>query len=252
MPAMNDHAVAAQLARGAMERLLVLRQRYAAEGMDPTEWGAAADRVADDWLLSRLADLRPEDIVLSEESPDPRHRLGQSRVWIVDPLDGSREFSRPGRMDWAVHVALSVDGYPQAGAVALPDGTVLATEPAVVPRPDPSRPPRLVVSDSRAPDLAYRVAEKLGAEVVPMGSAGAKVAAVLRGRAELYLHAGGMRQWDSCAPVAVALAAGFHASRIDGSPLRYNEADVNLPDLLVCRAELAAAALGAIVSSQHG
>ncbi|MFN0025954.1 MAG: inositol monophosphatase family protein, partial [Acidimicrobiales bacterium] len=187
-----------------------------------------------------------------------------SRVWIIDPLDGTKEFATPGRTDWAVHVALSVDGVPTIGAVALPDGTVLTTGDPPRPQPrtapsadqaadhaadrfaDPAPPLRLLVSASRPPAMALEVARRLGAEVVPLGSAGAKVAAVLHGRAELYLHAGGMRQWDSCAPAAVALAGGFWASRVDGSPLRYNEADVNLPDLLVCRPELASQALSAI------
>ncbi len=250
---MDDHQVAALLAQETMGRLVALRHSFREEGVDPSHWGPAADRAADDWLLERLGSLRPQDIVLSEESADPAQRLARSRVWIIDPLDGTREFATPGRLDWAVHVALSVDGHPSVGAVALPDGTVLVTH-------DPPRPPsvpdqnqvgslRLLVSASRPPAMALAVARRLGAEVVPMGSAGAKVAAVVQGRAELYVHAGGMRQWDSCAPVAVALAGGFWASRIDGSPLRYNEADVNLPDLLVCRPDLAEAALAAIAQA---
>ncbi len=234
-----------------MGRLVALRQSFREEGVDPSLWGPAADRAADDWLLERLAGLRPGDTVLSEESADPAERLAQSRVWIIDPLDGTREFATPGRNDWAVHVALTVDGWPTIGAVALPDRTVLATNsaPRVQPLTDPATAPRMLVSASRPPAMALEVARILGAEVVSMGSAGAKVAAVISGRAELYVHAGGMRQWDSCAPVAVALAGRFWASRIDGSPLRYNEADVNLPDLLVCRPELAEAALRAIATA---
>lgn len=245
---MNDHAVATQLARGAMERLVTLRQRFASEQRDPSEWGALADAAANSWLLERIADLRPDDAVLSEESPDDGERLRCSRVWIIDPLDGTKEFAQPGRIDWAVHVALSVDGVAEVGAVALPDGMCWATQPTPVPTPADHQGLRMVVSRSRAPELCFAVADRLGAEVQPCGSAGAKVAAVLAGRAELYLHAGGMRQWDSCAPVAVAHAAGLHASRIDGAPLRYNEADVNLPDILVCRAELAGPALDAIAA----
>lgn len=245
---MNDHAVATQLARGAMARLLTLRRRFTNEHLDPSEWGAIADAAANTWLLGSLADLRPDDAVLSEEAPDDSDRRRASRVWIIDPLDGTKEFAQPGRTDWAVHVALSVDGVAVVGAVALPDGTCWATQPTPVPGAADHDGLRMVVSRSRAPELCFAVAERLGAEVVPFGSAGAKVAEVLAGRAELYLHAGGMRQWDSCAPVAVALAAGLHASRIDGAPLRYNGDDVNLPDLLVCRAELAGAALDAVAA----
>lgn len=239
------------LAGETMGRLVAMRQSFREEGVDPSHWGPAADRAADDWLLERLARLRPYDIVLSEERADPAQRLHRSRVWIIDPLDGTREFAIPGRHDWAVHVALAVDGHPGIGAVALPDGTVLATNDPPRPRPPagPGAPLRLLVSASRPPAMAVQVALRLAAEVVPMGSAGAKVAAVVQGRAELYVHAGGMRQWDSCAPVAVALAGGFWASRIDGSPLRYNERDVNLPDLLVCRPELAEPALHAIADA---
>jgi 3'(2'), 5'-bisphosphate nucleotidase len=248
---MNDHAVAALLARGAMDRLRVMRQRLAAEEVDPADWGRPADDASNDWLLQQLNEVRPGDAVLSEESPDDLERLGRSRVWIIDPLDGTREFTEPGRTDWAVHVALSVDGHPAVGAVALPDGATWCTDPA------PQLPPwdrtagatRMVVSRSRPPQLAHQVAERIGARVLPCGSAGAKVAAVLAGRAELYLHAGGMRQWDSCAPAAVALAAGLHASRIDGRALRYNEPDVDIPDLLVCRPELAGATLAAIAEA---
>lgn len=254
---MHDHAVAELLARQAMGRLLALRRQFVADGVDPRHWGAAADMAANDWLLTKLAEHRPDDAVLSEESPDSSDRLTRSRVWIIDPLDGTREYAEPARSDWAVHVALSVDGSAHVGAVALPDGTVLSTGspegPAPEhapggPQPASGAPPRLrlVLSRSRPPALAELVAEHLNAELVPLGSAGAKVAAVVRGDAELYVHDGGMNQWDSCAPVAVALAAGFHASRIDGSPLRYNGPEVNLPDLLVCRPELAGPALAAI------
>jgi len=245
---MDDHAVAAHLAGGAMQLLLEMRRRMEADGVDPSEWGKPGDAEANRWLLAGLAELRPEDALLSEESPDTEHRLGRSRVWIIDPLDGTREFGEPPRTDWAVHVALSIDGVAAIGAVALPDGTVLQTgEP---PRPVPTVPDRwrMLVSRSRPPALAEAVAAHLGAETVPCGSAGAKVATVLRGEAEFYLHAGGMRQWDSCAPVAVALAGGFHASRIDGSPLVYNGPEVNLPDLLVCRPEIARDILAAVAA----
>jgi 3'(2'), 5'-bisphosphate nucleotidase len=243
---MDDHAVAAHLAAGAMQLLLDLRARMQADGIDPSAWGGPGDDESNRWLLAGLAELRPHDTILSEESPDTDERLGRSRVWIIDPLDGTREFGEPPRTDWAVHVALSVDGVPAVGAVALPDGTVLHTGRPPVPAGTAASPWRMLVSRSRPPALAEQVARHLGAATVPCGSAGAKVATVLRGEAEFYLHAGGMRQWDSCAPVAVALAGGFHASRIDGSPLIYNGAEVNLPDLLVCRPELADDILAAV------
>jgi 3'(2'), 5'-bisphosphate nucleotidase len=192
-------------------------------------------------LADRLAVERPGDQVLSEEGIDPRARLDADRVWIVDPLDGTREFAEPSREDWAVHVALWERGEVVAGAVALPAlDLVYATDvPVLVPEKD-SRPLRLAVSRTRPPSFVVVLAAELGAELVPMGSAGAKCAAVWRGEIDAYVHAGGQYEWDSAAPVAVARAAGLHTSRIDGEPLRYNRPDPLLPDLLVCRPELAA------------
>jgi 3'(2'), 5'-bisphosphate nucleotidase len=206
----------------------------------------AGDRAAQQFLAHALATARPDDAVLSEEAVDDPRRLTASRVWIVDPLDGTREFSE-GRADWAVHVGFWFEGELAAGAVALPSlGTTLSTaEPP--PRPvSAGNPPRIAVSRTRPPALAERVAKRLGAELVPMGSAGYKVAAVLRGEVDAYLHAGGQYEWDSAAPVAVARAAGVHASRLDGSALRYNQPKPYLPDLVVCRPELADALLTVI------
>jgi 3'(2'), 5'-bisphosphate nucleotidase len=188
--------------------------------------------------------------VLSEEGKDDQARLAESRVWIVDPVDGTREYGE-GRTDWAVHVALAVEGVPAAGAVALPGlGLTLSTEPpAVLPDRDPARPVRLVVSRSRPPALATTVADTLGGVLVPMGSAGAKAMAVVRGEADVYVHGGGQYEWDNCAPAAVALAAGLHASRLDGGPLRYNNPDPYLPDLVICRPELADAVLAAVAGA---
>jgi 3'(2'), 5'-bisphosphate nucleotidase len=184
--------------------------------------------------------------VLSEEGADDPIRLRSNRVWIVDPLDGTREFSELGRADWAVHVALWADGELIAGAVALPaQGVTLATPDVLAPPPGPAV-PRIVVSRTRPPAVALRVQDELSGALVEMGSAGAKVAAVVQGRAEVYVHAGGQYEWDSAAPIAVARAAGLHTSRIDGSPLRYNQADVLLPDLVVCRPEYAGAVLAAL------
>jgi 3'(2'), 5'-bisphosphate nucleotidase len=232
-----------------MAMLVARRDELAGQGVPPAEWGPIGDREADDLILGELRAARPADAILSEESADDLCRLDERRVWVIDPLDGTREYTSPGRTDWAVHVALTIDGSPDAAAVALPGGEVWSTagaNPDGAPRREAHRGLRMVVSRSRAPQLAYDAAAALGAEVVPWGSAGAKAAAVLAGDADVYLHAGGMRQWDSCAPVGVALALGFHASRVDGSPLRYNGPDVNLPDLLICRPDLAAEALAAI------
>jgi 3'(2'), 5'-bisphosphate nucleotidase len=207
---------------------------------------AQGDKRSHEFLMSALADARPADAVLSEEGVDDTARLSRDRVWIVDPLDGTREFSEPGRDDWAVHVALWQNGELAAGAVALPaQGVVLATPHVPAPPPGPVS-PRIVVSRTRPPAQARRVREYLGGTLIEMGSAGAKVAAVVQGRADIYVHSGGQHEWDSAAPVAVARAAGLHTSRADGSALRYNQADVLLPDLVVCRREYAERVLEAL------
>ena len=230
---MNDHELAAHLAEEAGRILLQVRESGKHHGKD---LGRAGDQEANALLVAALRQLRPDDGLLSEEEKDNPARLAKERVWIVDPLDGTREYGE-GRTDWAVHVALAICGRPEIGAVALPGlGEVLRTDrPATVP-PAPQR-PRMVVSRTRPAAEALAVAEALGAELVPMGSAGAKAMAVVRGEADIYLHSGGQYEWDSCAPAAVALAQGLHASRIDGSALAYNQADTYLPDLLICRHE---------------
>jgi 3'(2'), 5'-bisphosphate nucleotidase len=198
--------------------------------------------------MDELRRARPADAVLSEEGVDDAARLRSSRVWIVDPLDGTREFSEIGRDDWAVHVALWCDGDLAAGAVALPaQGVTLATPTVPVP-PDLPAVPRILVSRTRPPAMAQRVCDELGGTLVEMGSAGAKVCAVVQGRAEVYVHAGGQYEWDSAAPVAVARAAGLHTCRVDGTPLRYNQADPLLPDLVVCRPDLADAVLAVLAN----
>ncbi|MDF3338300.1 3'(2'),5'-bisphosphate nucleotidase CysQ [Mycolicibacterium septicum] len=238
---MNDHELAARLATRAGDLLLDVRADYA--DAPAAERKAAGDKQSHDFLMAELAALRPGDSVLSEEATadqraDPA-RLSAERVWIVDPLDGTREFSELGRDDWAVHVALWSAGELVAGAVALPaQNTTLSTPDVAAPRPFDG-PPRVVVSRTRPPAVALAVREALGGTLVEMGSAGAKVAAVIRGIADVYVHAGGQYEWDSAAPVAVARAAGLHTSRIDGSRLVYNSADPTLPDLIVCRPELA-------------
>jgi 3'(2'), 5'-bisphosphate nucleotidase len=236
--------LAAELARRAGELLLELR---ANAGLDPRDLGDRGDRLSDDLLLGELAKHRPQDAVLSEESAATPDRLTRERVWIVDPLDGTREYGEAGRADWAVHVALSLGGVARVGAVALPArGLVLRSDaPPPLPSLRQGR-PRIVVSRSRPPKELERVARALDAETVPLGSAGAKASAVILGEAELYLHSGGQYEWDSAAPVAVALAAGLHCSRLDGSPLRYNQPDPYLPDLLICLPSLAAPVLEAL------
>jgi 3'(2'), 5'-bisphosphate nucleotidase len=243
----SDARLAAELAYLSGELLLTLRS---ASGLTGRELGKRGDADSNLQLLRELADARPGDAVLSEESADSPARLSASRVWIIDPLDGTREYGMPGRDDWAVHVALWQAG---AGitdaAVALPAlGTLYSTGAAALGARKHAR-RRFLVSDSRPPEFAGPVASALDADLVTMGSAGAKAMAVLRGEADAYLHAGGQWEWDSAAPVGVALAAGLHASRIDGSPLTYNAAHPYLPDLLICRPELADPLLEAIASA---
>jgi len=301
----DDHALARDLAERAGRRLVELRAR----GGDPDVLRQAGDRLSHEFLTRELADRRPGDIVLSEEGADHPARLTARRVWILDPLDGTREFGEPGRTDWAVHVALwqrsdaSGPGDLTAGAVALPaQGRVLSTVPAAERQqcsidvatttsmfhrcgnstPDrgdgasggadgdggvsgrvgeasgraggageaPAR-LRIVVSRTRAPQFVRNIADLIGAELVPLGSAGAKVAAVIDGEVDAYVHGGGFYEWDTAAPVAVARAAGFYASRIDGSPLVYNQPDLLMPDILVCRPALAGTLKQAIREVTH-
>ncbi|MBA3896053.1 MAG: 3'(2'),5'-bisphosphate nucleotidase CysQ [Sphingomonadaceae bacterium] len=232
---MNDAELAAHLAQAAGR--LLLDVRGSGEFADKA-LGDAGDRAANRLLIDAIERERPDDGLLSEERRCDGSRLAKARAWIVDPLDGTREY-REGRDDWAVHVGLAVDGVAETGAVALPGLDLVLRSDRPVSLPIAGDRIRMVVSRTRAPREALAVAEGLRAELVPMGSAGAKAMAVVRGEAEIYLHAGGQNEWDSCAPVAVARACGLHCSRLDGSPLVYNRPDVSLPDLLICRPELA-------------
>ena len=238
--ATDDHVFAAWAATVAGERLLEVR----AEGLEGRELKDAGDRAAHELLMRLIAEHRPDDAILSEEGKDDKARLVADRVWIVDPLDGTREFSEPPRDDWAVHVALwsgsSDGGDLTAGAVAQPvlGETFNTGQPPVVPERTSAR-PRIAVSRTRPPAFVQALAEELDAELVPMGSAGVKVISVTRDVSDAYVHAGGQYEWDSAAPVAVARAAGLFTSRVDGSPLVYNQDNVSLPDLIVCRPELA-------------
>ncbi len=240
-----DDELARDLAARAGDRLLALR----AAGGEIDDLRRAGDQESQRFLAGELSRLRPADAVLSEEAADDPVRLSAERVWVIDPLDGTREFGETGRTDWAVHVALWERGELTAGAVALPaQERVLSTaEPPVRPGPDdPSDPLRIVVSRSRPPEFLTRLAGQLGAELIPMGSAGAKAAAVISGAADAYVHDGGQYEWDSAAPVAVARAAGLHASRIDGAPLVYNRERPWMPDILICPVPLAERLLKAI------
>jgi 3'(2'), 5'-bisphosphate nucleotidase len=241
---MADTVFAGILATVAGRLLLAVRKEL--EGAREQDRKTAGDRRSQALIAETLGRERPADAVLSEEAIDDPARLSAQRVWIIDPLDGTREFGELGRTDWAVHVALWDRGRLAAGAVALPAQDVTLVAGAVFAAERRPGPLRVVVSRTRPSELALEVARSLGGELVEMGSAGAKVAAVVRGTADVYIHAGGQYEWDSAAPVAVALAAGLHASRIDGSPLVYNRPDPLLPDLLVCRPELVASVLAAV------
>ena len=250
-PGADDHVLAEWLATVAGERLLEVR----AEGLEGRELKDAGDQAAHELLMKLLATHRPDDAVLSEEAlentADKAKRLSAERVWIVDPLDGTREFSEPPRDDWAVHVALWESGELVAGAVAQPAlGETFSTAAAPVVPDRTSERPRIAVSRTRPPAFVEALAAELGADLVPMGSAGVKVISVVRDISDAYVHAGGQYEWDNAAPVAVARAAGLFCSRIDGSELQYNQDDVSLPDLIVCRPELSAAILDFV--RRHG
>jgi 3'(2'), 5'-bisphosphate nucleotidase len=247
----DDHALARDLATEA--GALLLRLRSDRGFGDLRALRDAGDRESHVYLTEALQRQRPGDSILSEEGKDELSRLDADRVWIVDPLDGTREYAEEGRADWAVHVALWERGELAAGAVALPSqGRTLSTaEPIALHSPRTDR-IRIAVSRTRPPEFTRRLADHLDidVELVPIGSAGAKVAAVLLGDVDAYVHAGGQYEWDSAAPVAVAHAVGAHASRIDGSPLTYNQEDTNLPDILVCHPELASTLLAGIRAVQ--
>jgi 3'(2'), 5'-bisphosphate nucleotidase len=237
---MTDEELAGRLAEGAGRLLVELRRSPFLEG---GALGIVGDKVANAFILTTLREWRPGDPILSEESPDKAERLASERVWIIDPLDGTREYSE-GRDDWAVHVALAIEGQPRIGAVAIPArGKLYRSDSCPLPPPSPRPRPLMLVSRTRPPREAAELADFLGAEMVAMGSAGAKAMAVVGGDADLYYHAGGQHEWDNCAPAAVALGAGLHASRVDGSPLLYNRPDTLVPDLLIARDDLAAKVL---------
>ena len=239
-PDADDHQLATWLATEAGLVLLELRGRHGSEPADPVALKAEGDASSQRFLAAALARARPDDAVLSEEAADDPVRLTADRIWIIDPLDGTREFGEPPREDWAVHVALVIGGRLAVGAVALPAASLtLCTAPVAARPPHHDGPIRMLVSRTRAHPATLAAGESLGAVLVPMGSAGAKAMAVVRGAADVYAHAGGQYEWDSAAPAAVAAAAGLHVSGIDGQPLQWNKPDPWSPDLLICRPELA-------------
>jgi len=238
----SDVEVAVRAAKAAADALLPLRTGE----LHGRLLGDAGDAAAQRAIAAVLAGERPGDAVFSEEAADDARRLSAARVWIIDPLDGTREYSDPARHDWAVHVALWAGGDLVAAAVALPAlGEVHVTDPPPRVPERPDGPVRIAVSRTRPPAEAAAVATALDGELVPLGSAGFKTLAVVRGEVDAYVHSGGMYQWDSAAPVAIARAAGLVTSRLDGAPLVYNAPDPALPDLLVTRPELADRVLAA-------
>jgi 3'(2'), 5'-bisphosphate nucleotidase len=247
---LTDAELAGALATAAGRLLVEVREELAEQGAYAWEVMDTGDLASQNFLAHALREARPNDAVLSEEGAEDPRRFAADRVWIIDPLDGTNEYGEPGRKDWAVHVALWERDHLSAGAVSLPaHGITFVTDPApTLPPRDESRPPRLVTSRNRAPYAAVVIANALQCEAYRLGSAGAKAMAVVMGEADIYVHDGGMYQWDSAAPAAVALAAGLHASRIDGSPLVYNARSAWLPDFLICRKELADDVLRALWS----
>jgi 3'(2'), 5'-bisphosphate nucleotidase len=239
----DDGALAARIAEEAGRMLVQLR----ADRPLDAALGAAGDAGANQLIIAALRRHRPEDGLLSEESPDDGARLARSRVWIVDPLDGTREYVA-GRNDWAVHVGLAIDGVAVVGGVMTPGRGLFRSDQVAPPVFDPARRPIMLVSRSRPPEGAEAIAAAVGAKLIAQGSAGAKAMAVVAGDADIYFHAGGQHEWDNCAPVAVAVAAGLHASRCDGAPLVYNRRSPFMPDLLICRPDLAEPLLAAIAS----
>ncbi len=243
----TDQQLASRVATEAGIMLVELRNELVADGIHYWDLKDEGDVAGHRYIMSALTTERPDDVILSEEAADNRRRLSAERVWIIDPIDGTNEFAEPPRHDWAIHIALWESGELTAASVALPTlGITFDANPAAVVPPSTRDKPLLVTSRSRNPYCAVMVANALGCDVARLGSAGAKAMAIVMGEADIYVHDGGMYQWDSAAPSAVAKAAGLHVSRIDGSPLKYNQESLWLPDFLVCRTELAEPALNAL------
>ncbi len=243
----TDQQLASRVATEAGVMLVDLREELVTEGIHYWDLKDEGDVAGHRYIMSALTTARPDDVILSEEAADNRRRLSAERVWIIDPIDGTNEFAEHPRHDWAIHIALWESGELTAASVALPTlGITFDASPAAQVPPSKRDKPLLVTSRSRNPYCAVMVANALGCDVARLGSAGAKAMAIVMGEADIYVHDGGMYQWDSAAPSAVAKAAGLHVSRIDGSELKYNQESLWLPDFLVCRTEFAEAALKAL------
>ncbi len=229
----SDSRLTNQIAEGCGNILKGVRTSGLLRGL---ALGDAGDTLAQEWISRVLAQHRPDDGFLSEEDTDDLSRLDKKRVWIVDPLDGTKEFST-GRQDWAIHIALVIDGKPAHAAVGMPDlgVTFKSSEARAVTGPLARR---FVVSRNRPPQVASYIAEQMGYTTRGIGSAGAKAMQVLLGDFDGYIHAGGQYEWDQAAPVGVALAAGLWCSRLDGSEITFNQEDTYIPDLLICRPEI--------------
>jgi 3'(2'), 5'-bisphosphate nucleotidase len=242
----EDLALARDLAARTGARAIDLARRGRWSGRTLAELG---DNAADGFLCGWLAAVRPNDAILSEETTDSRARLTAERVWIVDPIDGSKEYGSGGN-EWAVQVALWVRGRLALGALALSgDGPVLAgicgdsddtlggeATPVRGTTPEPSR-PRIIVSKNHTPKWAPDFAERLGGTIVTASGVGYKVARVLLGAADVYVHEGSIKlyEWDTAAPEAVARAFGWNVSGLDGGELVYNRVPPTTGDFLVCR-----------------
>jgi len=237
---LTDAELAARIAEGAGRLLLGVRH---GELLTRRGLGDAGDALANAWIHAVLHAHRPADAIISEESPEDSDRLTASRVWIIDPLDGTSHYAS-GSTEWAVHVALTVDGEPTDCAVALPDTDEVFRTDTVTPPTGPLT--GLIATPHYVNyDISW-AASRLNLQYLPIGSAGAKAMAVVRGDADAYVHTGGQYEWDNCAPVGVARAAGLHCSRADGSPLVYNRRSIYLPDFVICRQEIADDLLAAL------
>ena len=257
---MNDHELARKLARETGTLLIGLRNHAASLSGDEDDThsvlaqevlGSEGDRVAHDYLMEQFLLHRPDDVVLSEEGDLEVSRLNAKRVWIIDPLDGTAQYSSGGN-DFAVHIALweagsSAPSQISVASVAVPARNELWSmdEPVQSDQLNPSA-IRILVSRSRPPREINKVIEKLEdafpdrgrVEVIPMGSVGAKVAAILADTADVYFNSGGFYEWDLAAPLGIAIHNGLSVSDCRGRQIELNKVDLKVKDILICRPEL--------------
>ena len=252
----DDHLLAANLAESAGRMLVDCRSGAAGQLLGGSSLAHEGDQRAHLHLLTRLQEARPDDAVLSEEGADDAQRLDSSRLWVIDPLDGSRDYGF-GNDEWAVHVGLVEDGKIVAGAVALSALDLLfhtgeGEGPAcAVDENNPNRRPVIVTARSRVNAEGMLLAHELGADVFACGSAGVKAMLVVNGTADAYVHASPLYEWDVCAPAAVAQSAGLHVSDAAGDPLVFNQARPVVNSFLVCRPELVDDILSALSSTGY-